>query len=151
LSPIRLGQTDAFVSGRGDLELTEGFSVVAAFLHYWTPQLRSGFMGSYGQLEYDREGATFVTAASPIGAAFPRLRGGRFGFVDTQEFRLEGNLIWSPVKDLDIGVDVLYQNINPQGRVVSVDRTVTGARAGTFRLVDDEDIVVGRLRVQRDF
>ena len=88
-------------------------------------------MGSYGQLDYNQEGATFITANSAIGTAFPRLRGGRFGFVDTQEFRLEGNLIWSPVRDLDIGVDVLYQNINPQGRVVSVDRTVTGARAGT--------------------
>ena len=150
-SPLRLGQTDAFVNGRGELELTEGFAVVAALTHYWTPQLRSGLMGSYGELDYNQQGATFITANSAIGTAFPRLRGGRFGFVDTQEFRLEGNLIWSPVRDLDIGVDVLYQNINPQGRVVSVDRTVTGARAGTFRLVNDEDIVVGRFRVQRDF
>jgi hypothetical protein len=43
-------------------------------------------------------------------------------------------VIWSPVAGLDLGVEVLYSNLNPRG--VSLD---------------DEDAWEGRLRVQRDF
>ena len=148
LSPLSLAQSDAFIGPSGDLELTEGFAVVGAFLHYFTPQLRAGLIGSYGQLDYDQTGSGVITAASPIGAQFARLRGGRFGFVDTEEYRVEGNLIWSPVKDVDIGVDILYQNIDPKGRVLGFER---GAGGSVARLVNDQDLLGGRLRIQRDF
>ena len=105
-------------------------------------------MGSYGQLNCDRAATGVVRATQPFGVANPRLVGSRFGFVDTEEFRVEGSAIWSPVKDLDIGVDVLYQNIDPKGRVIGSD---LGAGGGRLRTFDDQDVVIGRLRIQRDF
>jgi hypothetical protein len=63
--------------------------------------------------------------------------------VDTAEYRLEASAIWSPVKDLDIGVDVLYQNIDPKGRVIGSE---SGAGA-LLRSFDDQDVVIGRMRV----
>ena len=105
-------------------------------------------MGSYGQLNYDRSATGIVTAASAFGQANRRLVGSRFGFVDTEEYRLEASAIWSPVKDLDIGVDVLYQNIDPKGRVIAVE---SGAGGSLLRSFDDQDVVIGRMRVQRDF
>jgi hypothetical protein len=45
-------------------------------------------------------------------------------------------VIWSPVSGLDIGVEVLYANIDPRGPDL----------AGS-----DNDVWEGRLRVQRDF
>ena len=91
----------------GDTKTTEGFAIVGAFSHYFTPQIRGELMGSYGQLNYDRSATGIVTAASAFGQANRRLVGSRFGFVDTEEYRLEASAIWSPVKDLDIGIDVL--------------------------------------------
>jgi hypothetical protein len=150
-SPLTLGVTDAFVGPRGDLELTEGFTVTAAFLHYFTPQLRAGLIGSYGELDFNRSGTGIINRADVVGTPLARLAGGRTGFVDFEEFRVEGNLIYSPVKDLDIGVDVLYQNVDPKGRVVRNEVNIQGARQAGFRLISSEDIVVGRLRIQRDF
>ena len=105
--PFILNQSDAFVNAFGDTKTTEGFAIVGAFSHYFTPQIRGELMGSYGQLNYDRSATGIVTAASAFGAENGRLVGARFGFVDTAEYRLEAGVIWSPVKDLDIGVDVL--------------------------------------------
>lgn len=150
LSPLSFGQTDAFVNASGDIRLTEGFAFVGAFTHYFTPQLRAGLIGSYGQLDYDSAATGIVRRGVGLGTD-PRLVGGRTGFVDVEEYRVEGNLIWSPVKDVDIGVDVLYQNIDPKGRIVQAGRGPGVNGNGGNRLVGDSDIVVGRLRIQRDF
>jgi hypothetical protein len=147
--PFVLNQSDAFVDAFGNTDLTEGFALVAAFSHYFTPQFRGELMGSYGQLNYDRGASGAVTAAQSAAlSGSTRLQGARFGFVDTEEFRVEGSAIWSPVKDLDIGVDVLYQNIDPKGRVIGND---FGSGGGRLRSFDDQDVVIGRLRIQRDF
>ena len=146
--PFILNQSDAFVNAFGDTKTTEGFAIVGAFSHYFTPQIRGELMGSYGQLNYDRSATGIVTAASAFGQANRRLVGSRFGFVDTEEYRLEASAIWSPVKDLDIGVDVLYQNIDPKGRVIGSE---SGAAGALLRSFDDQDVVIGRMRVQRDF
>jgi len=146
--PFILNQSDAFVNAFGDTKTTEGFAIVGAFSHYFTPQIRGELMGSYGQLNYDRSATGIVTAASAFGAENGRLVGARFGFVDTAEYRLEASAIWSLVKDLDIGVDVLYQNIDPKGRVIGSE---SGAGGALLRSFDDQDVVIGRMRVQRDF
>jgi hypothetical protein len=54
---------------------------------------------------------------------------------DFTEWRVGSNVIWSPVSGLDIGVEVLYSNLDPRGP----------------NFGDDNDTVEGRLRVQRDF
>ena len=82
--PFILNQSDAFVNAFGDLKTTEGFAIVGAFAHYFTPQIRGELMGSYGQLDYDRSATGIVTAASAFGRANRRLVGARFGFVDTR-------------------------------------------------------------------
>jgi Porin subfamily. len=51
------------------------------------------------------------------------------------------NVIWSPVKAFDIGVEVLYQKLDPKGRVV----LPTGGSKSSV------DIWEARIRFQRDF
>ena len=48
------------------------------------------------------------------------------------------------MKDLDIGVDVLYQNIDPKGRVIGSE---SGAGGALLRSFDDHDVVIGRMCV----
>ncbi|KLK93659.1 hypothetical protein AA309_07325, partial [Microvirga vignae] len=78
----------------------------------WTPEIRQSVFGSYASVEY---GAGITDA-------------------DFNEWRVGTNVIWSPVSGLDIGVEVLYSN---------VDLDVAGT--------DNDDAWEGRLRVQRDF
>jgi hypothetical protein len=103
---------DAYVDADGDIETGQGWQVAGGLRHYWTPQIRSNIHGSYASVEYD--GGTLLS--------------------DFDEWRVGANTFWSPVSGLDIGVEVLYANIDVSG----------------FDL-EDEDRWEGRLRIQRDF
>jgi hypothetical protein len=114
---------DAFIGTDGDIETGEGWSIAAGLRHYWTPTIRQNVFGSYASIEY--------------GSDVQALTGLNFDFT---EWRLGTNVIWSPVAGLDIGVEVLYANVETDQAVI-----VDG------RLRDDDDAWEGRLRVQRDF
>jgi hypothetical protein len=104
---------DAFVVGN-DIETGRGWSIAGGLNHFWTPTVRQSVFGSYARVEYGSQVAP--------------------GF-DFTEWRVGSNVIWSPVSGLDIGVEVLYSNLDPRGP----------------NFGDDNDTVEGRLRVQRDF
>ncbi|MBM0207541.1 hypothetical protein JNW90_34605 [Micromonospora sp. STR1s_5] len=145
-----INQNDAVITGRGSLELTESWTVGAFLLHYWNPEWRSALFGTYGQQNFD-----------------PRLRNGSFGpagltagfgvpvsatsatLSSYEQFYGGGNLIWSPVRDLDIGVEVVYQRIWLPRAVVDANKPVPAGVAP--RLTSFDDNILARFRVQRDF
>ncbi len=118
----------------GGMDNTTGFSLVAAFKHFWTPTLRSEFSASYSELKLG-----YVTPGTV----------GLQRSLDPKEFIGLANLIWSPVSGLDIGVEVLYSHLELRQPVVAVDNF--GARSNAARLIKSEDTFAGRLRIQRDF
>ena len=107
---------DAYIGADGNIDTGRGWSIAGGINHYWTPTIRQSVFGSYARVDYS------VSAAAQAN--------------DFTEWRAGSNLIWSPVSGLDIGVEVLYSNLNPRG-IVGTD--------------DDDDAWEGRLRVQRDF
>jgi hypothetical protein len=105
---------DAYIGPDGDIETGRGWSIAGGLNHYWTPTVRQSVFGSYARVEY--------------GSGIPSL-------FDFTEWRAGSNVIWSPVSGLDIGVEVLYSNLDPRGPNLGLDN----------------DTIEGRLRVQRDF
>ncbi|HEY8566401.1 MAG TPA: porin [Beijerinckiaceae bacterium] len=155
-----IGQTlDAVSTIYGDLKLTESYSVVAGFLHYWTPQIRQGVFGSYTKIDYSNILRTQYGPLGVIGAGGVPTAGSALGalnpnFKDLSVFAIGTNLIWSPVRDLDIGVEVLYNRLDPRGRVVDANRPFAQTVPGVGlvqRTISYDDIIVGQLRIQRDF
>ncbi|TXM55876.1 porin, partial [Methylobacterium sp. WL120] len=79
----------------------------------------------------------------------------------TYQFVAGASLIWSPVKDLDIGVEGFYTQIGVKnGRVIDQDKDptaystarVAAINAGGFvRTTSSDDVFQVRARVQRDF
>jgi len=106
---------DAYYGADGEIETGRGWQVAGGLRHYWTPEIRQNIFGSYARVNY--------------GAEVPE------GF-DFTEWRAGTNVIWSPVSGLDLGVEVLYANVDPRG-------SGAASRSG--------DSWEGRLRVQRDF
>ncbi|MXQ09960.1 porin [Microvirga makkahensis] len=106
---------DAYYDADGEIETGRGWQVAGGLRHYWTPEIRQNVFGSYARVNY--------------GADVPE------GF-DFTEWRAGTNVIWSPVAGLDLGVELLYANVDPSGSGVAT-------RSG--------DTWEGRLRVQRDF
>ncbi|KAK6020361.1 Porin subfamily protein [Ostertagia ostertagi] len=135
------GYVDPF---SGAIRPSTSWSATAAFLHYWSPQLRSGFVASYGQLRYPSGARTNGPLGNiELGA------GGAYSVAFRNFGQLVGltNLVWSPVKDLDIGVEALYQRINVKGRVWDANRG--GAAANRTTRYDDNWLT--RLRIDRTF
>jgi len=167
--------TDATINPfTGQLQTSQSFTAVASYLHYWSPEWRSAFFGSYGEQSFSRsarltQGAAFnlvnPTGTNAFGNNAVGVPGTRFyqlsqALRDTYEFVAGASLIWSPVKDLDIGVEGFYTQIGLKGgRAIDQDKSptayanVAGINNGTFvpRTATQDSISQVRFRVQRDF
>jgi hypothetical protein len=154
----------------GRIELSNSWTVTAAYLHYWSPEWRSAAFGSYGEMAFARgareanalayAGSTFAGNASStlfVGAPGTRSFALSPTLRDNNQFVAGGSLIWSPVKDLDIGVEGFYTRVALQnGRVVDQynNGTLTAAQinaGAAVRTVNSADTFQIRGRVQRDF
>ncbi|MHB2210125.1 porin [Methylobacterium sp. CM6257] len=173
----KIGQTfsDATINPfTGQLQTSTSFSAVASYLHYWTPEWRSAVFGGYGEQDFARnarlaQGAIFnfmnPNGANSFGSNGVGVPGTRFyqlsqALRDTYQFVAGGSIIWSPVRDLDIGVEALYMQVGVKnGRAIDLDKSptayanVAGINNGTFvlRTVTQDSVSQVRLRVQRDF
>ncbi len=90
------------------LELTSSISFTAAMLHYWTPSVRSALFGSYGAMTFARGAREAQGAFFSFTNTGPGTPGTRFFDLsqvlrDSYRFVVGANLIWSPVKEFDIG------------------------------------------------
>jgi hypothetical protein len=122
---------DAYINTlSGDIKRGRGWSIAGGLRHYWTPQIRSNLFGSYMRVNYSG-GASAVLAT-----------GETVGLPDFSEYRIGANVFWQPVAGLDLGVEVIYANVDPRGRL---------AVPNSLSLVSSSDSWEGRLRVQRDF
>ena len=154
-SRLGLGTVDAFIGSDGRLKLTEAWSLTAAFLHYWSPEWRSGVFGSYSSVSFGAgartgRGPANLLAANSTGA---NTLGFNTTLRDYSTWTLGTNIIWSPVRDLDVGVEVAYiRNELRNGRAVDGNTGSLGTVGGVpFRTTNSDDIVMARMRVQRDF
>jgi hypothetical protein len=116
-----IGQTQSIANGNrtvdfemvnGDIRKTDGYGLNLGLLHYWDPKWRSAFQGSYVNVDVKRAGEDFAS------------------------YSLATNLIWTPVKKLDIGAEVVY------GKVTN--------RSDSYAFKKSSEIIT-RLHVQRDF
>ena len=150
----------------GRLETSQSWTVVASYLHYWSPEWRSAFFGSYGEA-YQPQDARAQLARIGFAGLPNTTTGGAtalnqlaFSNIlrDTYIAYAGASLIWSPVKDLDIGVEGAYLRYGlTNGRIADGNRpgfTAAGATtvAGVpVRSVTETDTFYARFRVQRDF
>jgi hypothetical protein len=116
-----------------------GFAFTGAFKHYWTPDVSSSVFGSFLSTNYDPNALAGL--------------GGAVGVVDTQETRIGGSLVWTPVKGLDIGTEFMYLHLsqsNPAGIAPNYGTTSLNA-AGVPAFKNNNNEYEGRIRVQREF
>ena len=145
------------------LELTSSFSVTASLLHYWTPSVRSAAFGSYGALTFARgareaQGAFFALTGTGPGTPGTRFFDLSQVLRDSYRFVVGANLIWSPVKEFDIGVEAIYTRYGPQkGRILDLGRypnqnaAYVNNPANPVATASQVDAIQVRARVQRDF
>ncbi len=132
-------------TGGYTLSKGEGFSVMAAFHHYFTPQFHDVLFGSYEEIGYGNAVRNTSFLQGGIG--------------DGSEYRIGNQFIFTPVHNLDIGLEFLYahidQDIAGTGAGNTVNRAATQRAAAIVRnglgVSLNPDSFEGRLRMERDF
>ena len=122
----------------GTIELTTAWSTSGAFEHFWTPALRTSLYGSYLKVSYGAAAAAIIctSACNP----------------DWSSWNIGSRTQWEPVRNLVMGVDVLYQKLISQtSSTGTVALAANGAKAAGTYTVADQSSWVGTFRIQRDF
>jgi porin-like protein len=157
------------VSNFTGIVLPTVWDIAAAVEHYWTPALRTSLFGSVTSWDPGSTGNAIMCnspngpvrivgpggvalvpnyGANPIaGGAIP---GCNYAF---QVWAVGSRTVWNPVRNLDIGVEVMYtklhQNMDPS--TILLNFGGGGNRAAGFYSPSDEGVWSGMLRVQRNF
>ena len=158
ISIASLGLGNNFSDGivvNGNVKKTEAFSVVAAFIHYFRPDVRGAVFGSYAETDVSRFAGASTLNIVPVSAANPfGLTGANFGQRDTRFFGVGGNQNWSPIRGLEVGAEVDYFRTEVAGNrpVAFQGGAVAGATPVPVRgFRGDADLIEARVRIQRDF
>ena len=109
---------DGIVNAEGKLKLTNSWSVLADYLHYWTPTIRQAVFGSYWKESFGssiKSQAGFAQGAACPGCigTVTLASGANYNpfspnYMDGAQWQVGSNITWSPVKNLDIGVEMIY-------------------------------------------
>jgi hypothetical protein len=111
---------DVFAFSNAATSEGRGWSIAGGLQHYWVPTLSSSIFGSWADINFS------AAVNAPIAL-------GGYGFGDFREYRIGANTIWRPVSGLQLGLEVIYANVD--------------GRAG----LRGDSATEGRIRVQRDF
>jgi len=113
--------------------VTTGYSLYGHLQVFFTPAIRAAIMASYFDLDYDYGG--FSTGSYVINL--------------DRSYTITGQIVWSPVRNLDLGLEVFY--INNRYEVFNGTTTTSGALGplGSARATDDGWGAI--FRIQRSF
>ncbi|MBN9082725.1 MAG: hypothetical protein BGP04_00875 [Rhizobiales bacterium 62-17] len=114
----------------GGSEQTKAWSIAGILTHYWTPSLRSNLLASYARV---MPGNVTRNTAWANG-----------GLSNATAWNVMGDIIWSPVRNFDIGLELSYARLN-QSLPLSVP-----AGLGVLANVNPSNWT-GRVRVERTF
>ena len=105
---------------------TTGWNVGTIFTHYWAPQWSSNF------------GAAYIELSPPTSTLTSAWGKGKL-------WEVGANIIYSPVKDFDIGLELLYANMKNKVQ----NPTAAFLAAGSPGL--SENVITTKLRIERQF
>lgn len=122
------------------VETTKAFNLAGMFAHYWTPSLRSYLIGSYIRV-----------TPGQITQATDWTNG---GLSKATAWDIKHNLVWSPVRNFDIGLELSYARLTQNlagfggGLPTAPACTVANPQCATSLSTNNW---TGRMRVQRTF
>ena len=160
------GNVGTAAAPSGSLELTTVWTIGASLQHYWTPALRSSIFGAYTSVDFNGAATAMFcsggnTPVRTVGGLTPAQAGIAFNNVAglagcNPDFNIWGvgsRTIWNPVPNLDIGVEVVYANIQTKfdSGTTRLNFGGSGGRAAGLYTPSSENVWSGILRVQRNF
>jgi len=125
------------------LSLVKSWSAAGGFQHVWNPQWKTSLYSGYAKFEYP-DGFNLC----PVGVT------NCVGSADSAFWQVGTRTVWTPVQNLDLSVDVMYNKIKTAYAGTTFGAGATGfpgsKPAGIYN-VGDQDIWAFILRAQRNF
>jgi hypothetical protein len=131
---VPVPNNDAFVLPNGTIGLNHAVGGFAGVQHFWIPTVRSNLFGSYLRIQNP-------VAAQFLGVGADNARVWNIGF----------NTVWSPVKQLDIGAEVVYTNLALSGAATLATATVLPNSATKGPITPINSDVRAKMRIQMTF
>ena len=119
------------IAGSGSADLTTGWSITGGLEHNWVPGWKTSLYGAYGKLEYSTAASTAL-----LGAATTMSNVATGGSANWSFWQVGSRTVWTPVTNLDLSVEIMYNNM---------DTAFTGVGVG------DNSWWSGMFRAQRNF
>jgi Porin subfamily len=145
------------------LQLSTAWNIYAAIQHYWVPEIRTSLYGGYAQYQANSS-AVDANFCAPLhaGGSLTTVAGGgtitgssavsASGCADWAFWAIGSRTIWNPVRNLDVGVDVLYSQLTKSAFSGATIFFPSPTQAAGERLTaGSSNIVAGILRVQYNF
>lgn len=131
---ITIPGNDAFVTPTGSIALSQAAGGFAGFQHYWSPSVRSAVFGSYMEIKnpYYAENLSSSAASARI-------------------WDLGADVFWSPIKNFDIGLEVVYTNLALSAPASTLLTYVPNGTSKTLVVPANSDDWRGRVRLLYSF
>lgn len=153
-----VGPAAAGLAGSG-IQLTQAWSVGAAYEHHWSPTLRSSVFGVVSDVTYPGA-AKAIFCSSPAGpvrtaaGAAPNFATGAVGGCnpDFMVWGIGTRTVWNPVRNLDLGGEIMYSRLDQNmGAGVLLNFSGAGGTPAGNYTPQNESIWSGLLRAQWHF
>jgi hypothetical protein len=152
-----VNSNDAVVGPNGQLSLSDSWSALASYKHNWTPTVSTAITASVGKIDYPSIARIGGPANLAFFPAFSPTQLNALAFNATLKdaflWQLAGNINWTPVRGLDIGVEAVYTKARLSGLTTDATKYGTaGAVLGVpLAVTRTDDHFMSRLRIQREF
>lgn len=148
-----------FVSG-SSVELTESWSVAAAYQHHWSQQWRTSVVGGYAEVHYNGAATAMLCGSNGNAAGAGTGLSTVFGtFTPAAGFGCNPNYAlisagtrtaWNPHSLLEIGLDLSWYRLDTAFTGFAVMGTANGARPAGIYKFEDQDKFLAMMRLQKN-
>lgn len=138
---------DCVFTYTGTCEKSDSFAVTAALKHFWTPTVSSGFFGSFYAVRYSNNATTPFIGPIP---GLTTTSTATTGITNFKEVRLGTNLVWTPVRNFDLGAEFMYMR-GITSRPFGLAQDVELKAAGLPAFQGTNNSFYGKLRAIRAF
>lgn len=152
---------------KGGIELTQAWSINAAYEHVWSPQWKTSAYGSFAAINYNQTATNIINSHLPgaagtrpctvavAGAVQPPLGipvGSDNSCSPNYSFWTVGSRTqYSPVAWLDLGVDVFYTHFNSAYKGHNVTLAANNGRPAGLYTIEDQNVLSVLARAQLNF
>jgi hypothetical protein len=146
-------------NGQTDIQLTRAFGGTVAFEHYWADNLKTSMVFGYLDISYNSAAKAQIASLGSrcaLGGSAATAFTVRNCDPDWSAWRLASRTLWTPVANLDVGLEVGYSQINTafagEGTIPAGAGNPNGtALAPGPYAIQDQGVWSATFRVQRSF